>query len=442
MVDLFVGAIVKAIKQLAGLNLKGEFVMMHFRIWFLFSSIIVLVSFTGNGQEESLREYADKIGLNIGTCIFGRVFQSNQEYSEILTREFNTIVAENEMKAQALQPRQGEFSFGTADQMVEFARKNDMKVRGHTLIWHAQNPSWLSGGDWTRETLLEQMEAHITGVVKHFKGKVFEWDVINEAFSDFGSNTLRNSFWRRTIGDDFMDSAFTYAHRADPDAILFYNDYNTSNVNAKSTAVYNKLKEMIENGVPVSGVGFQSHQTLEDYTSDFIASMKENFERFAALGLKISVTELDIRITLPSDQDDFDKQGEYYREYLQTFLANHACKTFMIWGFTDRHSWIPGVFPGTGDALIFTDNYEPKPAYMALLEVLREYKPNATPPRDSRNEMASHLFTISGITRRDFFNLLGAKVGSYTLSSGSGSHSIANQTVIIKDDKRPTVLMK
>ncbi|MBN1760275.1 MAG: endo-1,4-beta-xylanase [Chitinispirillaceae bacterium] len=422
---------------------------MHFRSGILIITLIAAGSFTANGQEESLRAYADKIGLNIGTCIFGRTYQSGQ-YSEILTRDFNTVVAENEMKAQAMQPQQGQFSFGTADAMVAFAQEHDMKVRGHTLVWHAQNPSWLSGGSWTRETLLKQMEAHITGVVSHFKGKVFEWDVVNEAFGDRatnGVNPLRGSFWQRTIGDDFLDSAFTYAHRADPDAILFYNDYSTSNVNSKSTSVYNKLKEMIENGVPVSGVGFQSHQTLEDYDEEFIASLKENFDRFAALGLRISVTELDIRITLPSGGNDWVTQAEYYREYLQTCLENSACKTFMIWGFTDRYSWIPGVFPGTGEALIFDDNFEPKPAYDELLETLKNYKPDAIRSFGGfRNNPASRLFTAGNFSR-SIFNLRGEKIGTYSFSptlliSAGGRPPAASQTVVIENGKRPMVLMR
>lgn len=410
--------------------------MVRFKVQPVFLFIIAVIGTCVHGQG-GLREYADKIGLNIGTCVFGRTYQTNQDYNKVLLRDFNTIVAENEMKASAMQPQKGQFSFGTADAMVAFAQENNMKVRGHTLVWHAQNPSWLSGGTWTRETLLEQMRLHIEGVVGHFKGKVFEWDVVNEAFSDFGSGGLRGSFWQRTIGDDFLDSAFTYAHHADPDAILYYNDYNTSNVNAKSTAVYNRIRQMVENGIPISGIGFQSHQTLEEYTPEFIESLRENFDRFAKLGLNIAVTELDIRITLPSDQDDLDKQGEYYREYLETFLANPACKTFMIWGFTDRYSWIPGTFQGTGEALLYTNSYQPKPAYNALLAVLENFEPEAVLPGSG---VVSKPYTIRNGTSGAIFNLLGAKIGSYAVSSGV--RPVANQAVIAGRGVRPRVLVK
>jgi len=270
---------------------------------------------------------------------------------------------------------------------------------------------------------------------------VFEWDVVNEAFNDGTAGTMRNSFWKKTIGEDFMDSAFTYAHQADPAAILYYNDFNTSNVTAKSTAIYNKLKQMIDNGVPVSGVGFQSHQTLEEYSSGFIASLKENFDRFGKLGLSIAVTEMDIRITLPTDQSELDKQGEYYREYLKTFLGNPACKTFMTWGFTDRYSWIPGTFSGTGDALLFTTDYQPKPAYTGLLTVLKNYVPASILPHGkSHSEAVSNEYRFNGNTAMDLFNPRGVKVGSCTVSPCS--YHAANQVLIYKGGRHPIVSVK
>jgi endo-1,4-beta-xylanase len=414
----------------------------------LFSSIVFVTSISAFSQE-TLRAYADKIGLNIGTCTYGGVYRRAGDYSTILKRDFNTIVAENEMKASSLQPNEGKFNFSTADDMVKFAEENKMKLRGHCLIWHAQNPTWIQSGTWTRETLLEVMKAHITGVITHFKAKnktVYEWDVVNEAFSDGTSGAMRNSFWKKTIGEDFLDSAFVFAHRADPDIGLFYNDYNTSNVTAKSTAVYNRLKKMIENGIPITGVGFQSHQTLEEYTPAFIASLKENFNRFAALGLKISITELDIRITLPTDDSELTKQGEYYREYMQTVLSTPACKTFMIWGFTDAHSWVPGTFKGTGDALIYTASYQPKPAYTAILEVLKNYKPSGINlPINSRSSNAGFsVIGSEGYAR--LFNLQGKKVGSVMIISNPSAAirpiNLANQMTISAENRTRSIRVK
>jgi endo-1,4-beta-xylanase len=416
----------------------------------LFSSIIFILSVSAFSQE-TLRTYADKIGLNIGSCTFYNVYSRDQTYSNVLKSNFNTIVAENEMKASSLHPNRGQFTFSRADDMVKFAEDNNMKMRGHVLVWHAQNPSWLQRGTWTRETLLEAMKEHINGVLGHFKDKnktIFEWDVVNEAFhNDANNGSLRSSFWKNIIGEDFIDSAFAFAHRADPDVHLFYNDYNTSNINNKSTAMYNKIKKMIENGVPIHGVGFQSHQTLEEYTPEFIASLKENFDRFAKLGLKISITELDIRISLSTDQSELEVQADFYRDFLETALANPACRTFMIWGFTDKHSWVPGTFSGTGDALIFNTNYQPKPAYTALLNVLKNFK-NAgiEKPINSRMSNNTNISLIGPNGYSSLFNLQGKKVGSVMVISDPSTLpkpvNLAHQMTISKATRQGSILVK
>ncbi|HEX2959712.1 MAG TPA: endo-1,4-beta-xylanase [Chitinispirillaceae bacterium] len=416
----------------------------------LLGSILFVFSLSTFSQE-TLRACADKIGLNIGSCTFYNAYSSDQTYSSVLKRDFNTIVAENEMKASSLHPSRGQFTFSRADDMVKFAENNKMKMRGHVLVWHAQNPSWLQSGSWTRETLLEAMKEHINGVLGHFKGKnktVFEWDVVNEAFhNDASKGTLRSSFWKNVIGEDFIDSAFAFAHRADPEVLLFYNDYNTSNITTKSTAIYNKIKKMIDNGIPIHGVGFQSHQTLEEYTPAFIESLKENFDRFAKLGLKISVTELDIRITLPTEQSELEKQADFYHEFLETAIANPACRTFMIWGFTDKHSWVPGTFKGTGDALIYSNTYQPKPAYAEMLDVLKNFKEaGIEQPINSRmlNNPALSLVGSNGYSC--LFNLQGKKVGSVMVISNPSviprPINLANQMTFSTATKHGSVQVK
>jgi endo-1,4-beta-xylanase len=321
--------------------------------------------------QETLKTYADKIPLNIGTCV-GSAFDSNdQTYINALKREFNTVVCENAMKPYSLQPSQGSFSFTNADKLVAFAQQNNMKIRGHTLVWHNQNPNWLSKGSWTRATLLAAMKAHINGVLSHFKGKIIEWDVVNEAFDDSGAGARRTSFWQNTIGNDYIDSAFVYAHQADPAALLFYNDYSTCTMNTKSTAIYTMIKTMLANNVPIHGIGFQSHQQISDTSTSFFAGMKANFDRFAKLGLKISITELDVRMPLPSNQTALKAQAVVYRGFMQLALATPSCQTFMMWGFSDKYSWIPQQFPGEGAACIYDENFQPKPAYTALLDVLK-----------------------------------------------------------------------
>ncbi|MBN2037027.1 MAG: endo-1,4-beta-xylanase [Chitinispirillaceae bacterium] len=410
------------------------------------SFVITLFSFIAINGQETLKRYADQHVLNIGVAVGTAFYNNEQAYVDVLKREFNTVVCENEMKPNAMQPTQGTFRFTTADRLVSFAQQNNMKIRGHTLVWHNQNPSWLSNGNWTRQTLLAAMKAHINGVLAHYKGKIYEWDVVNEAFD--GAN-LRSSFWKNVIGEDYIDSAFVYAHRADPEALLFYNDYSTSTVNAKSTAIYNKIKTMLNNGIPIHGIGFQSHQIISEYSSSLYSSLKTNYDRFAALGLKIAITELDVRIPTPTDQTELQTQASMYRIFLQAALATPACKTFMIWGFTDKYSWIPSTFSGYGDALIFDASYQPKPAYTALLDVLKNYQVGVV-KTDRGWGATTGGFLTSGITGTDraiiLFDLRGAKVESYEISDGPlfvhGARRISRQTYIAKTGNSPAARLQ
>lgn len=406
----------------------------------------LLLSSISVSSQDNLRTYADKIGMNLGTCVFHNAYSTDQTYSKIVKQDFNTLVAENEMKPDALQANRGQFNFSRADEMVKFAKANNMKMRGHTLVWHSQAPGWLQ--NLKGQELMTAMKDHINGVLTHFKAEnktVFEWDVVNEAFHNDGDKgELRRSFWTNSFSNgDFIDSAFVFAHRADPNVLLYYNDYNTANVNAKSTAIYEKCKKMLANGIPIHGIGFQSHQTLEEYTPAFMASVKENFERFAALGLKIAVTELDIRITTPTDQNELKKQADYYREFMEVALANPACRTFMIWGFTDKHSWVPGTFRGTDDALIYDKNFQPKPAYTSLLETLKAY----TPPTGIIHvgqRIPSVNMTNKNSTQA-LFDLRGAKIGTYAVASGNSPvsglpHSMAGKTIITQSGKQAVTI--
>jgi Beta-1,4-xylanase len=383
--------------------------------------------------QETLKNYANKIPMNIGTCVGTAFYDNDQTYINTLTREFNTVVCENEMKAGSVEPTQGTFTFTNADKLVAFAQQNNMKIRGHTLVWYNQNPTWLSKGTWTRATLLAAMKAHISGVVGHFKGKILEWDVVNEAFDDNGAGARRTSFWQTTIGNDYIDSAFTYAHQADPAALLFYNDYATCTINAKSTAVYNMIKALQANNVPIHGIGFQSHQQTSDSSSSLYSAMKVNFDRFAALGLKISITELDVRMPMPSDQSKLNAQAEVYRMFMQVALAEPSCRTFMMWGFTDKFSWIPAQFSGEGAACIYDENYQPKPAYTALLNVLKTPSSIAVyPPMSSAARgNAMLIFDASGnsiLVRNEkanvpvyleMFDLRGSKIAGMYVQNGS-----------------------
>jgi len=203
--------------------------------------------------------------------------------------------------------------------------------------------------------------------VGRYKGRIWAWDVVNEAIAD-GSSALRtNSFWYQMIGPDYIKLAFQFAHEADPDAILYLNDYSSETMNAKSTGVYNLVRDLKLDGVPINGVGWQMHITNGDRIG---ADHHSNAQRLAALGVEISITELDVKMPLPADSNKLATQAATYRDVLEFCLSKPKCVSLITWGFTDKYSWIPGFFPGMGAALIFDANYQPKPAYDALRQVL------------------------------------------------------------------------
>lgn len=320
---------------------------------------------------DSLRDYAEARGIKIGTCVNYPFYNnSDQTYNNILQKEFAMVVCENEMKFDALQPRQNSFDFRKGDQLLAFAEKNGMQMRGHTLVWHNQNPSWLTNGNWSRDSLLAVMKNHITTVMTHYKGKIVEWDVANECIDDGNGNGLRSSVWKNVIGQDYLDYAFRYAREADPDALLFYNDYNIEDLGPKSNAVFNMIKSMKERGIPIDGVGFQCH-FINGMSPSYLASIDQNIKRYAEIGVIVSLTEIDIRIPQSENQTSaFQVQANNYKELMKICLANPNCNTFVLWGFTDKYTWIPGTFPGYDNPLIYDNNYKQKPAYNALKEAL------------------------------------------------------------------------
>lgn len=316
-------------------------------------------------QNYTLRSLADKLGLKIGTVVSFSYF-NDPKYTETIAREFNTITPENEMKFVLIHPFPSIYTFSRADRIVEFAEKNGLKLRGHCLVWHQQLPDWITNGNFTREEWIEILRNHIMTVVSRYKGRVYAWDVVNEAVSEDGY--LRSSVWLRNIGPEYIELAFRWAHEADPDALLFYNDYGIESINRKSDGVYNLLKTLLKHGVPIHGVGFQMHISVENYPDP--ESLAENIRRFRELGLQVEITEMDVRIPLPASNEELLRQAEIYRSIFKTYLDNSGPDAFIMWGFIDKYSWITYTFSGSGAALIFDENYRPKPAYQALIQVL------------------------------------------------------------------------
>lgn len=317
---------------------------------------------------EALRDRAAARGLFVGAAVNAEALQNDPQYAETLGREFNMLTAENVMKFERIHPEQGRYDFSAADLLVGFAEANDMQVRGHTLVWHSQIPNWLEQGDWTKEELKAILHDHIMTVVGRYRGRVRAWDVVNEAIADDGS--LRDTIWLKGIGPEYLDLVFQWAHEADPNALLFYNDFGGEGLSEKSDAVYALVSGMKERGIPIHGVGLQMHVSISEYPPP--EDTRANIQRLGDLGLTVHITELDVRVQKPVTQNKLDTQAVVYREIMSACLTEKACKAFVMWGFTDKYSWVPWFFKGFDAALIFDDQYQPKPAYFALMEILAE----------------------------------------------------------------------
>ncbi|SEM93663.1 endo-1,4-beta-xylanase [Lihuaxuella thermophila] len=318
-----------------------------------------------SGKQTSLRELAKKKNLLIGTSLRHWPFTREHKYREILYREFNTITIENAMKIENIHPQPDHYNFSESDLLVDFASDHQMKVRGHTLVWDKGLPTWITEGKYSKEETKRILKEHIQMIVSHYKGKVFAWDVVNEAFHDDG--TYRDNFWFRSIGPEYIELAFRWAHEADPDALLFYNDYNNEGSNAKSDTIYQMISDFKKRGVPIHGVGFQLHTAIDQKPD--LKAISKNMKRLADLNIQVHITELDVKVNKKqaATKEAWDQQAEIYGDLLKTCLSASNCKAFIMWGFTDRHSWLEEYSP-----LIFDKNYNPKPAYQKLIDILSQ----------------------------------------------------------------------
>lgn len=315
-----------------------------------------------------LRVLAPRRNLLVGSAIdagFRFTGSDGVEFKGTMVTQFNLLTPENDLKHDHVHPQQNVYNFAPADSIVAFAAANGMKARGHTLIAPTQVASWMANGSWTQAQAQQLLDDHVTTVVSHYRGQLMEWDVVNEALADDGS--IKPSIWYNTIGRGYIERAFRDARAADSTVGLFYNDYNIEGVNAKSDSVYAMVQDFQARGVPITGIGLQSHFQVGGVPS----TMAANIARFAALGLQVHITELDVRVPLPSTSSELAAQAQDYATVFSTCLQYPACSALVMWGFTDKVSWVPSTFPGWGDALIFDANYQPKPAFGAIVNVLK-----------------------------------------------------------------------
>ncbi|MBR1933396.1 MAG: endo-1,4-beta-xylanase [Prevotella sp.] len=333
-------------------------------------------------DKTALRTYAEKCGKLIGTALStwkNDITNEGLAETKEAGQQFSLLEPENEMKMDALQPQRGEYTYWGADNLVSFAQRHQMNVRGHCLVWHMQQPQWLSSDgkkndkNWSRQEALAIMKDHISNVMAHFKGKVSEWDVVNECLDDdqsiIRSNpdgyTLRQTVWQRAIGDDYIDSAFVFAHRADPSAVLYLNDYDVEHQGkAKSVAFRNLALRLQKAGIPIDGVGLQCHFSIGDVDS---TKLDQTIRRFGEAGLKCVITELDMG-TPSTSAKDLEEQARQYRIVTDVMLGNDNCPYMIIWGLKDNDSWRSGSTP-----LLYNSSLTKKPAWYAVRSALRHH---------------------------------------------------------------------
>ncbi|WP_342085493.1 endo-1,4-beta-xylanase [Dyadobacter sp. OTU695] len=341
----------------------------------------VLVTELASAQKTLKDAYKDY--FPVGVAVAPRNLSGPE--AELIVRQFSSITPENAMKMGPIHPEPDCYEWETADAIVAFAQKNGMKVRGHTLCWHNQTPKWFftdaAGKQVTREVLLERLKQHITDVVGRYKGRIYAWDVVNEAVPDTGTAIYRQSKFYEIIGEDYIEKAFEYAHAADPSAKLFYNDYNTES-SSKRAKIFELLKKLKEKNVPVHGVGLQGHWSVYEPSE---AELQESISRFASLGLAVQITELDVSIhakehgrreMTPADKtvltpELLSKQAAQYEMLFKTFRKNRGVLTgITFWNISDKSTWLDN-FPVRGRKdypLLFDENLQPKAYFNKIVD--------------------------------------------------------------------------
>ncbi|MDF2474551.1 MAG: xynA [Sphingobacterium sp.] len=338
--------------------------------------------------------FADKFA--IGTALnLKQIYEKDSKAKPLIESQFNTITAENCMKAMYLQPREGEFNFKDADRFVEYGEKHGMRLIGHTLIWHSQAPSWFfkdkDGKEVSKEVLIERMRKHIHTVLSRYKGRIKGWDVVNEAILDNGE--WRQSKFYQIIGEDFVRLAFQFAHEADPDAELYYNDYSMF-LEGRRKGVVSMVRKLQEKGVKIDGIGMQGHLNI-DYPA--LSDFENSLLAFSALGVKVMITEMEIsvlpapkqtrgaevstRFTYNKQLDPYakglpkDKElllGQRYKDFFALFLKHRdKIDRVTVWGVTDGDSWKNSwPVPGRTDyPLLFDRNYRPKSFVADIIDI-------------------------------------------------------------------------
>lgn len=312
----------------------------------------------------------------IGAAVSPAVLESA---GPLVARHYNSLTAENHMKPIELQPEENRYTFEKADIVANFAKAHGMRLRGHTLVWHNQTPDWMfegkDGEPAARELLLSRMKSHIDTVVGRYRGAAYCWDVVNEAIHDGEGELLRRSRWLEGVGEDYIQKAFEFAHEADPDALLFYNDYHET-VPLKRERIFKLAKDLLDRGTPIHGIGLQAHWNIYEPS---IEEIRTAIERYAALGLQLQFTELDLpmfgnddkRTDLKKPSEEMiERQRQRYEQIFNLFRSYKDVITGVtFWGAADDYTWLDH-FTGKERKtwpMLFNDRHEPKPCFWAVV---------------------------------------------------------------------------
>jgi len=330
----------------------------------VWAASFALAAFAGLVRGDGLNARAKSIGKYMGTE-YNIPELSERTFLNIANNldEFGSAVPGNEMKWDATEPNQNQFSYGQGDSIANNVIGAGQLLRCHTLVWHNQIPNWVRNGNWNNQTLIAAMQNHIKNVVTHWKGKCSHWDVVNEALEEDGR--YRSSVFYNVIGEAFIPIAFRAAAAADPNVKLFYNDYNIELAGAKATGAQRIVKTIKAYGAKIDAVGLQAHLVVGQVPS--YSQYQSNLKAFTDLGVDVAYTELDIRMNLPSSSQKLQQQATDYGNVIKACALTERCLGTTMWGLTDAHSWVPGTFQGTGDALPWSSSYQKKPAYTAIL---------------------------------------------------------------------------
>jgi endo-1,4-beta-xylanase len=326
-------------------------------------------------QTPTLKSAAAASGRYFGAALDPGLL-ADPDYRKLAALQFSSITAENAMKWPSVEPAEGVFSWTAADDLAAFARASHQALRGHNLLWEGHLPAWVTQEGATPAALRGLIERHVTEEVSRYKGTVYAWDVVNEPFTDYGS--WRNGPLHDALGADYVAIALRAARAADPDAKLYINEYNIEGQSLKFAALYALVASLKRAHAPLDGVGLQSHFVVGRVPKDMPAIL----EKFAALDVDVAITELDIRIPIPASSEALAQQAADYGFVVSACIAAPRCVGVTTWGVSDDHSWIPSFFPGYGDALLFDQRGDSKPAYAAVIGAMPAQKGDdrARPP--------------------------------------------------------------